>query len=201
MIFQVLLAVLVARLKGYPVGKTLAHYAFYPFYAVELLYILFQVNIFLSNFSFIAFAPYLKSASLYALLLPIFLFKLYKPALAGSGCIVAGTLLNNWVISANGGRMPVYPTLSYLTGYFSKAALENDTRHVLGSSATKLKILTDYIDVGFSVLSIGDVLIHVFVFIIFFFSMKSFSMKFFNEKHSEGTQPQAKILSDGGIKS
>ena len=90
-------------------------------------------------------------------------FQLYKPALIGSGSIVFGTLLNNFVISQNNGKMPAFPSLSYLTGYIKPHTFQavNDI-HVLGSGATHWKFLTDYIDFGYSILSPGDLFIHFF---------------------------------------
>jgi len=77
-------------------------------------------------------------------------------------------VMNRAVMNANNGQMPVYPTLSKLTGYFSPGAIElaGDARHCMMSSVTKLKYLGDYIDVGFSIMSPGDILIHLFVTII-----------------------------------
>ena len=173
MIFQVLLAVILGKHKKYHVGKALTRVSFYPFYLVEIIYIAMQICVFFKNYDCIRYAPVLKSAILYTLLIPIFVYKLYIPALAGSGLIVVGTVLNKIVISANGGKMPVYPTLSKLTGYFSEEMLKNSPIHTLGGSATRFKILSDYIDIGYSVLSIGDLLIHFFAFIVFYYTMKS----------------------------
>lgn len=173
MIFQVFFAGIAAKMKGYHVCKALAKPVFYPFYAVELVYIIFQINLFLGDYSFISYASALKTASLYTLLIPIFIYKLYVPALAGSGFIITGTALNELVKHFNGGKMPVYPTLSRVTGYFSNAALQNSPLHMLGGSDTKLKFLSDYIDVGYSVLSIGDLLVHMFVLIIFYYGIKN----------------------------
>ena len=92
--------------------------------------------------------------------------------------IITGTVLNEIVKHANGGKMPVYPTLR-LTGYYRDGMLENSPLHVLINSETKLKILSDYIDVGYSILSIGDLFIHFFVCIVFFYGIKAISKKSF----------------------
>lgn len=70
--------------------------------------------------------------------------------------------------------MPVFPTLSYVTGYLKPDvfAKVNDI-HVFGNEETKYKILTDFIDLGYSILSIGDIFIRAFVFIIVFNTIKS----------------------------
>lgn len=172
MILQVLLAALVGKLKGYRVGYALTRRSFIPFYLVEVIYCYFQFNVFFGNYVFVQYAPIIKSASLYTLILPVIVYKLYLPAIAGSGFIALGSILNELAKHANGGKMPVYPTLSRLTGYFSEEALANSSLHIMGNSDTKLKILCDYIDVGYSIISVGDLLVHLFVFIIFLYVMK-----------------------------
>lgn len=178
MFFQVLLAIIVGKLKKYRVGQALLNKYFLPFYIAELIYIIYQINIFCGNYFFIPYGPYLKNATLVTLLIPIYIYKLYLPAFAGSGCIVAGSLLNKLVIFANDGKMPVYASVSRLTGYFSEAAFAKvDSTHVIGSANTKLKILSDFIDLGYCVISIGDILIHLFVFIIFYYSIKAVNIQ------------------------
>lgn len=185
MIFQVLMAVIIGKIKRYRIWTTLTKISFYPFYIVELIYIFFQINIFLGNYYFVSYASVLKTASLYSLLIPIFVYKLYFPALAGSGFLVFGTVLNEIVKHVNGGKMPVYPSISRITGYFTDSMLEKSAIHTLGNSETHLKFLSDYIDVGYSVLSIGDLFIHFFVFIIFFYGMKTVTRLSDGGKHLE----------------
>ena len=66
--------------------------------------------------------------------------------------------------------MPVYPTISRYTGYIKSNTLSiiNDNIHVLGNGATKYKFLSDFIDLGYSIMSIGDLLIHLFVVIVLY---------------------------------
>ena len=78
----------------------------------------------------------------------------------------------------NGGKMPVFPTLSYLTGYVNSRNLNlGGGIHVLGDGATRLKVLTDYIDIGYSVLSIGDVLVRVMGFLAVYATLRHFAQK------------------------
>ncbi|NFR66958.1 hypothetical protein FDF48_16555, partial [Clostridium botulinum] len=44
--------------------------------------------------------------------------------------------------------------------------------HILGDSSAKFKFLTDIIDVGYSIMSIGDIFIRLFVFIVIFNTIK-----------------------------
>ncbi|WP_415306415.1 DUF5317 family protein, partial [Clostridium perfringens] len=50
--------------------------------------------------------------------------------------------------------------------------------HMLGDSSVKLKYLSDIIDIGYSILSIGDILIRVFVVIIIYVTVKKTNEEF-----------------------
>ena len=79
--------------------------------------------------------------------------------------------------------MPVYPTLSYLTGYVTPESFGSiDSLHILGNAETKLKVLTDYIDYGYSILSIGDVIIHLFVCFMLFYLIKAVNIRYGGQK-------------------
>jgi len=173
MIETIFLTFLVSKLKGYklkPLFKTLDIYVILFF---ELIYWLLQGSVFLGNYSFIRYSTVFKSVYLYSFFILIFRYKLYYSAILGSISIVIGSTLNNIAISANNGKMPVFPTLSYLTGYASVDSFSkvNDI-HILGNSSTKMKFLTDVMDTGYSILSIGDIFIRLFAFIIIYNAIK-----------------------------
>ena len=179
MIVEIFLVCLIAKLKRYKLRYLFSTWTFYPILVVQLLLVLFQFSIFLKTSFFIQFVPYTEPAIILSFLFALFGFKLYKPAIAGSASIVGGTLLNKLVIAQNGGHMPVYPTLSYLTGYVSPESFGSiDSLHILGNSVTKLKFLTDYIDYGYSILSIGDVLIHLFVCFMLYYFIKAVNIRY-----------------------
>ena len=69
--------------------------------------------------------------------------------------------------------MPVYQSISYLTGRVTleEYKMVNDI-HILGTSETNLKFLTDFIDLGYTILSIGDIFMRVFVFLIIYGAIK-----------------------------
>lgn len=175
MLFTIIAALVFSKIRHYSLKPLLKAYALYPLFLLEIVYWFLQATIFMKNYYFLQYASYVKSAYLFVLFVPIIMYKLYKPALVGSGSILIGTFLNRLVMNANGGKMPVFPTLSLLTGYYSEASMSaaQNNIHTVGTAATRLKILTDYIDVGFSVLSIGDLFVHAFTFIILFYTIKS----------------------------
>ncbi len=174
MLITVLIAVIAAKIKGYKLKPLLKAYFLYPIFIFELFEIFLQANIFLGNYSFTPFANIIKSVYMFLFILPMIGYKLYKQGIIGSVCIITGTALNKIAIAANGGKMPVFPTLSKITGYYNPQMFERySSIHILGDETAKLKILTDYIDTGYSILSIGDLVIRVFVFIIIFYSIKT----------------------------
>ncbi len=178
MILFMLLALAWAKIRGYKIKPVLKAYALYPYLTVELLYLFLQVNIFVHNYNFIQYTPYLKSMHLYALILPMLYYKLYKPGLIGSGMIIIGTTLNKFVMAQNGGKMPVFASLSRITGYYNQTAmLTADSIHVTGNELTNYIFLSDFIDIGWSILSIGDLFIHAFTFIIIFYTVRECNIR------------------------
>jgi hypothetical protein len=174
MIETIFIAIIFAKIKGYKLKPLFKCWEIYPIFLFVLIYAMLNIGVFLGNYSFIKYAAVLETLYIGSFFILIFKYKQYISAIIGSTSIFIGTILNKLAISANGGKMPVFPTLSYITGYvnpnmFSKVK----DIHVLGNSATKLKFLTDIIDIGYSILSIGDIFIRVFTFIIIYNTVKS----------------------------
>lgn len=167
MILFILMACFLAKIRGNRIFPALKEKSLYPLYLVEILFWIAQISAWCGWYVFIPYASSLQTLYILALLFPIFRFGLYKTAISGCGMVVTGTLLNRIVIEANGGKMPIYPTLSRLTNYYREGALEasGDAVHCLMNESTRLAFLGDWIDVGFSIMSIGDLLIHGFVLI------------------------------------
>lgn len=172
MIEALLLALFCAKLRGYKIMPIFKSWHIYPTLLLSVVYIFLQASIFIGNYSYIKYAKGFETIYICTLLLIIIKYKQYIAAISGSICIFVGSFLNQTAIRANNGKMPVFPSLSYLTGYASADSFErvNDI-HILGSSATKLKPLTDIIDLGYSVMSIGDVLIRIFTFVVIFYAI------------------------------
>src|SRR5690554_2065694 len=177
MLLNIFISIILAKIKSYKIKPLFKAYPLYPFYFAEFVYIVLQVCIFFDNYYFVQYARMINSLYMYTLILPVLAYKLYKPGIIGSVLIIIGSFLNKFVMSQNGGRMPVYPTLSKLTGYFNDTTIPStDSIHILGDENVKFKFLTDYIDIGTSVLSVGDVLIHSFITIIIYFTIKELNI-------------------------
>lgn len=170
MILFIMLSFLVAKLCGKRLRVLLREKSLYPLWMVVVVFFVAQICALNGDYRFIRYGQLLQTANILALLWPVLRFRLYPQAVAGMAMVCVGSLLNTLVINANDGRMPVYPTLSRLTGYYQEGALvaSGDMRHVLMSETTRLGFLADYIDTGFSVMSLGDLLIHSFTMFVIF---------------------------------
>lgn len=179
MIEVILIALLTAKIKGYNLKPFFKSRAMYPIFAYEIIYIFLQATIFFGDYRFVKYANIIKSGYLYLYLIPIIIYKKYYSAIIGSIFILIGSTLNNIAIKDNSGSMPVFPTLSYWTGYVKgNSFVKANDIHILGNSETKLKFLTDIIDIGYSILSIGDIFIRCFAFLVIFSVIKELNKQF-----------------------
>ena len=178
MLLFFILAIVVAKIKGYSIKPVFKAYPLYPFFALMIFFIFLQVNIFLQNYSFVQYTSIINNVYIYTLIIPLLFYKLYKQGLFSCALIILGTLLNKFAISQNGGKMPVYPSISKFTGYFDEAAIGTaDNLHIIGNASTKFKFLTDFIDIGTSIMSIGDIFIHFIIIIVIYYSLKEINIK------------------------
>lgn len=177
MIETIILALIVSKIKGYNIKPLFKSWTFYPVIIMELLYWIGQVLIWNGHYKVVSILAFFKTAYLCSYLFLILKYEVYSSAIIGSIFILIGGMFNDIAIKANGGFMPVFPTISTLIGLFSPGEINisNDI-HILGNYDTQLKILTDFIDLGYSVLSIGDVFIRVFVFLVVYNSIKKVNL-------------------------
>lgn len=168
MVEPLLLAFIIALIMKLDIKKVFRRWEFYPLLAMTLVYIVFQVTIFMDNYYFIRFTPHLKTGYLVSLAIIIFRNGLYNSYMLAAAAVVyiGGSLMNRFVVSANGGKMPVFPSLSLTTGYVDSGIFTHSNLHILGNETTKYKWLTDIYDVGYSVMSLGDILMLISVFLI-----------------------------------
>lgn len=178
MLETLVLALIISYKKGYDISCIMKEKVFYPLLACEIFYWGIQIAIFKGNYMFLPYVGIFKSVYLCTTLFIVFKYELYQYAIGGSACVLIGGWCNDLAIQANGGHMPIYPTLSLLTGYVK---LEDfgvlDQLHILGDRATKMKWLTDIFDIGYSVLSIGDILIRVLPFVVVYQGIKVVSQE------------------------
>ena len=179
LLIEVLVICVLAKMRHYKLKYLFYSWTFYPILIVQCTLAFFQGSIFFRIYYFIRFVPLVEPAIILSFLFALFVYRLYRPAIIGAGCITFGTLLNKFVIAQNGGKMPVFPSFSYLTGYVTPGMFSSmDSLHILGGVETKFKFLTDYIDYGYSILSPGDILIHLFVCIMLFSLIKAVNHRY-----------------------
>lgn len=174
MIETILLALVFAKIRGYKVKPLFKSWTIYPVLTFTTMYIILEIMLFNGNYNFIKFSSLFHYIYLLTFLILVIKYKLNISAIVGSIFIIIGSVLNNIVIKANNGKMPVFPTLSYWTGYAKPDSfIKVNDIHILGSKMTKLKFFTDIFDVGYSIMSIGDICIRIFAFLIIFNSIKA----------------------------
>ena len=174
MVETILLTFFLAKLKGYKIRPIFKSWTIYPVLTFVLIYIILEIMLFNGNYRFIKYSSTFHYLYFLSFLILVIKYKLNISAIVGSIFIFMGTALNNIVIKANNDKMPVFPSLSYWTGYAKPDSfMKINDIHILGSSATKLKFLTDIFDVGYSIMSIGDIFIRIFAFIIVFNAIKA----------------------------
>ena len=181
MIVEIFIVCLLVIIKHYKIKYVFYSWTIYPVIITQGFLIFFQASVFFGTYYFVRFAPAIDMAIILSFVFSIFVFHIYKPAIIGSCSIVFGTILNKFVIAQNGGKMPVFPSLSYITGYVTPQTFGSaDGLHILGGTVTKFKFLTDYIDYGYSILSPGDVFIHLFTCIMLYYTIKAANLSFGN---------------------
>ena len=177
MLETIIISLIFCKIKKLKIKPLFKNWAIYPVVFIEIFYLFVQASIFSENYNLIMYAGVMKTLYLISYLPLIFTYKQYIPAIIGSIFVVIGGILNDIAISANNGYMPVFPSLSYLTGYIKTNSFSKiEDIHVLGDSSTKLKFLTDIFDIGYSVLSLGDIFIRGFVFIILYNTVKQINL-------------------------
>ena len=174
MIETILICLIFCKIKKLRIKPLFKNWTIYPIIIMELICIFIQINIFMDNYIVIKYVGLLKVFYLCSYLPIIFTYNQYISAIIGSVFVFIGGILNDIAIKANNGYMPVFPSISYLTRYSNIRAFDkvNDI-HILGDAGTKLKFLTDIFDIGYSILSFGDIFIRGFVFIIIYNVVKN----------------------------
>lgn len=179
MILFILLAILIAAAKGYRVTVLFREISLLPMLIEEIIFWYFQVCAWCGDYRYVPYAIYLQTCNILVLVWPILKFKLYPQAICGSVSTAFGSILNRIVMNANGGAMPIRPIFSRTTLYYKDGAIEaaNDVRHILMSPETKFNFLADYIDVGFSIMSLGDLFIHGFTTLVVYNVIKKLNIE------------------------
>lgn len=174
MLETILITLIICKLKGYKIVPLFKSWTIYPVIFMEFLNVIVCITLFNGNYEFLKYTKLMEFLYICSYLPMIFKYNQYKNAIIGALSIVIGGFLNDLAIKANGGMMPVFPHLSYVTGYVkTDSFIKANDVHILGGMNTNLKFLTDIFDLGYAILSIGDIFIRFYVFIIIFSVIKN----------------------------
>lgn len=196
----VIFALLFAWFKGYKwsqIAKLFKHWSIYPIILTCLIHIYFISLMIHGQYWFLEYGKYVKLISVLFYFILILKYNLIdisvfqrfnkkginqlytsltSPVVFGGISTYIGSKLNKIAILYNCNKMPVFPSVSFGTGYskidmFEKASLFKDF-HVFGGYDTKLIFLTDVLDFFYVIMSVGDLLLRVFVVLILYYSIK-----------------------------
>jgi len=166
--------------ESYNIKPILKRLSVYPVIFMSIFYIYLQYTIMNQNYYFLQYQHIIKNAILGSYMIlgldVLFRYETYKEYIVACCSLLCGFTLNKIVMSFNHGKMPIYPDVSYSTGYTQYDMIMNASKfndfHVLGDHTTNLIFLSDIFDVGGSIWSVGDVFCRLFAFIIVYYSVK-----------------------------
>lgn len=183
MIEAMLLAFLAGKIKKYRLTPLFREWPIYLVFGSILIYLFMNFFISQGNTALLKYATTFKAVFVLIFAIMIVKYSLYKTGFLSVFLVVLGGLMNNLVIKANGGRMPVFPSFSYITGYMKPEIFNNlekiDSLHIQGSPETRLAFLADWIDLGYTIMSIGDIFFMSFVFLTIYGTIKHLNFKNF----------------------
>lgn len=100
-----------------------------------------------------------------------------SPFVIAITCLVTGFILNGIAITLNSGHMPVFASTTYFTGYTDVNSFTEDSFYILGDQNSKAIPLCDIYDIYYSNLSLGDIFVRAYAFLLLFFSIKRINKK------------------------
>jgi len=167
--------------KSYNIKPLFKLWCIYPVLFMSILYIIFQIMILYHNYNYLSFQRIFKDILIYSYMLLgmniLIKNETYKPFIISCGSLLTGFGLNGLAMYFNNNIMPIYPDVSYSTGYTNYDMIINSTQfgdfHILGNHETNLIFLCDVFDFGGSIWSVGDIFIRLYAFIIVYYSIKT----------------------------
>jgi len=166
--------------ESYLIKPILKKWSVYPVIFMSIFYVYLQYTIMNQNYYFLQYQHIIKNAILGSYMIlgldVLFRYEKYKEYITACCSLLCGFTLNKIVMYFNNNLMPIFPDISYSTGYTQYDMIINMSKfsdfHVLGDHTTNLIFLSDIFDMGGSIWSVGDILVRVFAFLIVYFSVK-----------------------------
>jgi hypothetical protein len=176
MIETIILAFVMAKIHKYKLLPIFKSWSIYPIVFMTILYICLESMIWQGEYSLVKYSYVFKSAYIFCFFILAVHYNNMKIFFLSIPFVWIGSILNTIAIKANFGKMPVFFSNSWATGYakpdmFLKA-LEYGDIHIMGDMYTKFIPLCDTWDFGWFVASPGDIMIRSFAFLIIYHSIK-----------------------------
>lgn len=151
-------------------------WSFWLVLSTVIFYMYMQFRIFNNHYELLRYSDIIKYGTIGCYFIMAYKNKIYQ-SIGVAGIIMTIGLILNWiVIQENGGYMPIYPTWTLESGYTDLNVVGvNGDYHILGTGNPNIKLwwLADIWDIGYCIMSNGDVLIRIGMGILLFFSIKS----------------------------
>jgi hypothetical protein len=173
MIEMAIIVLTIAYVKDYNIFKALKDWTISLVLFTVVIYVAFQVMIFNNYYDLVKYSYIIKIGTIICYFIMAFKHNLHKHVIITCGLLLLGSWFNTIVIDANNGLMPIFPDLTYATGYtdLSEIGIGGDI-HVLGGADTKMIPLADIFDFGYMICSIGDLIIRLGMGLLLYFSIK-----------------------------
>jgi len=177
--------------KQYSIRQLFKHWSLYPSIISVIFYLYLEYTMFIGDHYFLQYSYIIKTTILLSYLPLIYTYKLYyntkykddnmlkyltSPMFISAICLLIGSGLNKLAINSNYGYMPTYPSITFWTGYIKPDGFI-DGVHTLGNAYSNMVLLCNTWDLGFTVLSPGDIIIRFFPYIILYYSIEISSKK------------------------
>ena len=174
------------KYKQYSIKQIFKHWSVYPPLLFVLFYLYLEYTMFVQNYYFLPYSYIIKTATLFSFFPLIITYKLIEnpkyinnqflsiltsPASKAGLSLWIGSSLNRLALYYNNNKMPTYPSISYWTKYIKPDGFI-DGVHIIGDAYSNMVLLCNTWDLGFTVLSLGDVIVRIFPFIILYHSIK-----------------------------
>ena len=174
------------KYKQYSVKQLFKHWSIYPPLLFVIFYLYLEYTMFVQNYYFLPYSHIIKTAILLSYIPLVIIYQLYEnpkyinnqffslvtsPMMKSSLCLIIGSLLNKIATYCNHG-MPTYPSISYWTKYIKPGNEFIDSIHIIGTPYSALIPICNIWDLGYTIISIGDLIIRFYVFLILFNAIK-----------------------------
>ena len=175
------------KYKKYSIKQIFKHWSIYPSIIMLIFYLYLEYTMFVQNYYFLQYQYIIKTATLLSYFPLIFTYKLYdnpkyisnnfmsvitSPMIKSGCCLLIGSIFNRIAVFFNNNKMPTYPNISYWTKYINDSGFIDEI-HTIGTSHSSLILICNIFDLGYGVLSFGDLLVRLYVFIILYYSIKN----------------------------